>query len=341
MLKRSLTLLALAGLLSPLAAQEAHEFSYDRPDAMHYGAVLGDRLLPAGALSIGYTFEQADYDGIRFGSDEITALDVWNVFGYTVAPFDRRDRGHRLLLGFGATDKLTVRGSATLNDFQRDLLNEELELARTDNLALGDIEVEALLEAFQSASFRAHASLGVELPTGTFQEVSDNSLAGVAPSTLPYSMQTGVGSVTVVPGFTLATQNEFGTVGLQARARFRVNTNDAGWKAGDEIAAKLWAGYRLSDVAAVNTGLRVTRFNSIEGFDPSLDPAFDPASDIILSGGTIVTVPLGATIAVDNGLLEGTVIAAEIDWPIHQDYDQVRIDAQRTLRITVSRIFGM
>jgi len=341
MLKRSLTLLALAGLLSPVSAQDASEFSYDRPDAMQFGGVLGDRLLPAGTFMVGYTFEQADYDGVQFGSDEISELDVWNVFGYTVTPFDRRDRGHRLQLAYGATDQLTIRGSATLRDFQRDILTEDLELARTENDGIGDVELEAMLEAYASNSFRAHVSLGVELPTGTFDENGDNALLGAVPTRLPYNMQTGVGSLSVVPGVTIATQNEFGTVGLQARARFRVDENDAGWKAGDEILAKLWAGYRLNDVLALTTGIRVQRFNSIEGFDPALDPLFDPASDIILSGGTIVSAPLGATVAIDSGLLEGSVIAAEIDWPIHQDYDQVRITAQRTLRITVSRAFGM
>lgn len=341
MLKRSLTLLALAGLLSPLSAQDAPEFSYDRPDAMQFGGVLGDRLLPAGAFQIGYTFEQADFDGIQFGSDEVSALEVWNVFGYTVAPFERRDRGHRLQLGYGATDRLTLRGSAMFRDFQRDILTEDLFLARTENNAIGDVELEGMYEAYRTSSIRAHVSLGVELPTGTFDEDGENAFLGTDPSRLTYSMQTGVGSTAIVPGLTLATQNERGTVGVQAKARFRVGENDAGWKAGDEILAKLWAGYRFGDVLALTTGLRVQRFGSIEGFDDTLDPLFDPANDIIISGGTILSVPLGLNVALDRGVFEGTVIAAEFDWPIHQDYDQVRITQQRTLRITISRIFGM
>lgn len=341
MLKRSLTLLALAGLLSPLTAQEAQEFSYDRPDAMQFGSVLGDRLLPAGTFSIGYTFEQADYDGVQFGSDEITAFDVWNVFGYTVSPFDRRDRGHRVRLAFGATDQLTIRGSAVFHEFQRDILTEDLDLARTLNDGIGDIEVEAMLEAYSSSSYRAHVSLGVEVPTGTFDATGENAFLGATETRLPYSMQTGNGSLAFVPGVTLSTQNGYGTVGVQAKARFRVSEDDSGWKAGDDISAKLWAGYRLSDIVAVTTGLRVNRFNSIEGFDASLDPLFDPANDIILSGGTVVSVPLGATAAINDGILGGTLIAAEIDWPVHQDFDQVRITETRTLRITVSRAFGM
>jgi len=341
MLQRSLTLLALAGLLSPVSAQEAHEFSYDRPDAMYFGAVLGDRLLPEGTLSIAYTFEQADYDGIRFGTDEISAFDVFQVFGYTLAPFDRQDRGHILQLAYGVTDRITVRGSARFLDYERDLINEDLELARTENDGIGDVEVEGLLQAYASDAFRAHASLGLEIPVGSFDGNGLNVLAGAGESRLPYSMQTGNGSFTVVPGLTLATQNEVGTVGFQAKARFRLGANDSGWQEGDELEAKMWAGYRFGDILAVNSGIRVLRYGSIEGFDPALDPLFDPANDVILSGGTVVSVPLGATIAVDSGLLENYQFQAEIDWPIHQDYDLVRLSAQRAFRVTVSRAFGL
>jgi|GEM_PF-6744979 len=343
MLKRSLTLLALVGLVAPLSAQEAHEFTYDRPDASIFGAILGDRIIPENTLWVGYAFEQSSYDGIRSGTNEI---DAFSVFGtYAAAPFDRTDRVHRLQFAYGVTDYLTVRASGLFVDYQRDVIAEganagELLLATTSNDGIGDIDVEGLLRVYQSTSFLAHASLGVEFPTGDYDQTGFN-LGANAETRLPYNMRRGSGSVSIVPGLTMSTQNEFATLGAQVKARLRVNDNTFGFRSGDEVEANLWAGYRMNDVIALTSGLRVLRFGSIQGEDAALDPSRDPAEDVILSSGTIVSLPLGVNVVLDNGILEGNMFSFEFDWTIHEDYENARLGLDRTFRITWSKPYAL
>lgn len=346
MLKRSLTLLALAGLLAPLAplsAQDTHEFSYDRPDAQTFGAVLGDRILPEGMLWVGYVYEQADYDGIRFGSERIDAPTVFSL--YTLAPFDRLDRSHRLQFAYGVTEYLTVRASGVFVDYERDVVSQtespgELILATTSNDGIGDIDLEAMLRIYESSAFLAHAGLGLEFPTGDY-DATDLNLATSTETRLPYRMQRGTGSTSLVPGVTMVTQNEYGTVGLQVRARLRLNNGSFGWRAGDEVEANMWAGYRINDVIALTSGVRALTFGSIEGFDPDLDPTRDPAEDVILSGGTVVSIPLGVNVMLDQGFLEGNSFSFEFDWPVHQEYDNVRLGLDRVFRITWSKPYEL
>lgn len=343
MLKRSLTILALVGLVAPLSAQEAHEFTYDRPDASIFGAILGDRIIPENTLWVGYAFEQSDYDGIRFGTDEI---DAFTVFGtYATAPFDRTDRVHRLQFAYGVTDYLTVRASGVFVDYERDVVAEgenagELLLATTSNDGIGDIDIEGLLRVYQTSSFLAHASLGFEFPTGDYDATGFN-LGANADTRLPYNMRRGSGSVSVVPGLTMTTQNEYATVGAQVKARLRVNDNSFDFRSGDEVEANLWAGYRMNDVIALTSGLRLLRFGSVDGVDASLDPTRDPAEDVILSGGTIVSLPLGLNVMLEDGILAGNMFSFEFDWTIHEDYENVRLGLDRTFRITWSKPYAL
>ncbi len=343
MLKRSLTLLALAGLIAPLSAQEAHVFSYDRPDAQTFGAVLGDRILPEGMLHVGYMFEQADYEDIFFGSERIGAIDVFDL--YTLSPFDRLDRRHRLQFSYGVTDYLTLRASGVFVDFQRDVVAEtespgELLLASTSNDGIGDVDIEGLVRLYESDSFLAHAGLALEFPVGDY-DATDFNLATSTQTRLPYNMQRGSGSTSLVPGVTLSTQNEHGTVGVQVRTRLRLNNGAFGWRAGNEVEGKLWAGYRINDVIALTSGVRAFSFGSIEGFDESLDPTRDPAEDVILSGGTVVSIPLGLNVLLDQGFLEGNMFSFEFDWAVHQEYDNVRLGVDRVFRITWSKPYEL
>jgi hypothetical protein len=346
MLKRSLTLLALTGLfapLAPLSAQDAHVFSYDRPDAQTFGAVLGDRILPEGQILVGYAFEQADYEDIFFGSDRIEAPTVFGL--YTLSPFDRLDRRHTLQFSYGVTDYLTLRAAGVFVDYSRDVVAEtgnpgELLLASTSNDGIGDIDIEGMVRLYESDSFLAHAGLGLEFPTGDY-DATDFNLATSTQTRLPYNMQRGSGSTSLVPGITMATQNEHGTVGVQVRTRLRLNNGSFGWRAGNEVEGKLWAGYRINDVLALTTGVRALSFGSIDGFDETLDPTRDPAEDVILSGGTIVSAPIGVNVLLDQGFLEGNMFSFEFDWTIHQEYDNVRLGLDRVFRITWSKPYDL
>ncbi|MDT8368502.1 MAG: hypothetical protein RQ745_04805 [Longimicrobiales bacterium] len=341
MLKRSFPLLALAALVAaPASAQEAHEFSYDRPDARQFGPIIGDRLLPAGAWEIGYTFEQREADEVRFDEDAIDIEDVFQVFGFQIAPFDRRDRWQRIDISYGVTDFLTVRGTGRFADFERDVVNDADVLQRTESDGIGDVEIEAMIEAFNSRSVRSHISLGVELPTGDDGE-SDLNLATGQVERLPVSMQLGTGSVSLVPGVTFATQNEYGTVGAQAKARIRVDDSEFGWRRGDVFEARMWAAYRVVDVLSVHSGVRVHRSGSVEGMDPASDPTRDPAEDLTRSAATIVSIPLAVNVMLDRGPLSGTIFSAEFDWPVHQDFESIRLGTERSFSISIHRAFGM
>jgi hypothetical protein len=342
MLKRSLSLVALSiAVAGPLSAQGAWQWDAERPDALQITAVEGASLVPRGSFMVQYTFGQESLDGLRFGSDEVALLDVLDL--YAISPFERRNRSNRVQLAYGLTDFLTIRAAGSFLEFDRDVVDEfdnELFLLTTENDGIGDIEVEAMVKAYESASVRSLVSLGVELPTGTIDAEGDNLATG-GQTTLPYNMQLGTGSIAIVPGVTAQTQNEFGTVGLQVKARLRLNNNDREYRYGDEVQASFWGAYAIADQIAIGSGVRAYRFAGIDGFDPWLDPGRDPAEDVVLSAATRVSIPLSLNVVLDEGLLAGNAFSFEFDWPVYENFDSFALSTERTFRITWNRTFGL
>lgn len=342
MLKRSLPLVALSlAAVAPLSAQDAWEWDAERPDALQITAIEGAALVPKGSFMVQYTFGQESLDGLQFGKNQVELIDVLDI--YSIAPFERRNRANRIQVAFGLTDFLTIRAAGAFQEFDRDVVDEidnQLFVLTTENDGIGDIEVEAMVKAYESASVRSLVSLGVEIPTGTIDAEGDNLATG-GMTTLPYNMQLGTGSLAIVPGVTAQTQNEFGTVGIQAKARLRLNNNDREYRYGDEVQAAVWGAYALTDQIALGSGFRVHRFGGIDGFDPWLDPLRDPAEDVVFSATTIASIPLSLNVVLEEGILAGNAFSFEFDWPVYQNFDAFGLSSERTFRVTWNRTFGL
>ncbi len=341
MFKRSLAtfvaLGALAGVMALPAHAQDHMWTSARPDAVQASGIVGDMVLPSGAFDLQYTFSQENFSGVQFGTTEIPFVNVLEI--YESSPFQRRNRVHRLNLAYGLTGNLTVRVAGAFAEYSRDVLDQDLFLFATENDGLTDLEVEAMLTAYNTDALRSHLSLGVEVPLGSTDEVGVNAIDGTA--ILPYRMQLGTGSYAIVPGVTAQVQNEHGTVGAQVKARLRVNDNDRDYRWGDDVTANIWAALHLNEVIAMHTGVRAYREGSIEGFDAAMDPSRDPGEDVFLSAGTKVVIPLGINFRLTEGVLAGNTFGFEFLWPVHQDYENFRLTAERGFNITWRRTFGM
>lgn len=322
MLKRNLAIAALVALASPVAAQDAPSptWSSDRPDGVAPAGVVGDRLLDRGVLEINYRFRKVDFEGAHLGTSAVDFFDVLDV--YATAPFQRTDRINDLQLSYGVNERFTLLGTASWVERTRSLANEEFFFSTTAS-GVSDLMVEALYGVWARDAINVHLHGGIEVPVGSTEERSD--LLDTQDQLLPYEMQPGSGSFSVVPGITGQIQNEHGTVGAQVKARIRLNDNDRDYRLGDEVAGSLWMMYQVNPFFAFSSGLRFRSWGSIEGVDSELDPTRDPGEDAVFSGGEQVDIPVGLNIYMPEGRLMGHRLAVEFLFPVHQDFDAVRL----------------
>ncbi|MBW3535704.1 MAG: hypothetical protein KY453_10915, partial [Gemmatimonadetes bacterium] len=210
MRKPRLLVLALVGLVGPLAAPAAaqeHQWTSDRPDGVAPVGIIADRTLAAGALEVGYRFSNMDAEGIKSGPDRFSEAQVLGIFDFV--PVSRSIDTHVLTLGYGLNDDVTVMANLGWISKRRETASQEaFVIQETSDIA--DAKVDVLWDVWERGPYRAHVQLGAVVPLGSVEETGffpDNSEAP-----LPYDMQIGTGSWALVPGAVAATQNENGTV---------------------------------------------------------------------------------------------------------------------------------
>lgn len=305
--------------VSPLSAQD-HMWSNARPDAAAPAGIVGDRVLPAGTVELRYTFSNTSFQGVQLGTEVVGLGSVLDY--YDTSPFQRRDREHRAVLSFGASESFTLLVDARWIDRNRDVADEEFFIT-TNSSGLGDVLVEGLASVFDGDAAKVALSGGVEIPLGSTDQRGD--LLVLQDQVLPYEMQLGSGSISIVPGVSAQLQNEFGTVGAQMKARLRINDNDRDYRLGDVVEANGWVAYKLNDFFAVTSGVRASSWGSIEGVADDVDVGRDPGEDPVFTGGKRVDIPLGLNVYMPEGSLMGHRFSLEFVWPVHQDYDNFRV----------------
>lgn len=336
MFKRSLAIAALAAFAVPAAAQDAPSpmFSTDRPDGVAPAGIVGDRLVEAGALEFHYRFQTMGFEGIQLSTVPLFIDEVLDF--YATTPFERSDRTYGVQLTYGLSDRLSLLGTIAWLDKSRSLVNEEFFI-ETESSGVSDVAVEALFGVWDRNAVKVHLHGGVEIPVGAIDQRDD--LLDANDQVLPYEMQLGTGSISIVPGITAQIQNGAGTVGAQVKGRIRVNDNDRDYRLGDEVEGGVWLDYRINRFFSINSGARFRSWGTIQGLDAEQDPTRDPGEDGVFSGGERVDMPLGLSIWMPEGTLAGHRLQVEYVFPVHQDYDAFRLTADKGVTIAWRKMF--
>lgn len=307
--------------LSRLEAQwgpEGGEVS--RPDD-HAGAGMRGVYLPRnGEFILSYRVLGAASEGLRLGKDAVSPIVAAEEWG--AVPLRMSSVAHDLELLFSPYPRVAVFLSGQWIDRSLEestASDPEREISAS---GLGDVRFGAMVEAYRSANWRAHLSLGVSAPTGAIDEKGVRSGTGAQ---LPYLLQPGSGSFDLLPSATLRTRNDFGTVGLRVGGTIRTALNERDWRLGHGAEVEGWAAHRLGDQISVSWGVAAEVQGAISGRDAALDPSFSPLDSVESWGGVFVEVPVGFRFAPATGLLRGQELSVEGRWPVSQDTDGLQL----------------
>jgi hypothetical protein len=320
MVRRSLMVVALLAVSSPLAAQEEYVWTSNRPDADAPFGVTGARTLDLGETEITYRFTQMNSQSIWFGTDSVSAAVTLGSFGFGVAPVTLSRQTHTVMGARGITENLTVMATAEFSVYRRDQFVPGTRYI-TGAGALGDVTATAIYEIYRQGPYRLNASVGGVIPIGKSRTYAAPTTPGVEVP-MPYDMRPGGGTFAVLPGITGMVQNEAGSLGAQFKGRFNVGTGSSDFTFGDRYEANGWAAYRFNDIFSVSAGLRWQIWGDIEGADPLLAALpSDPASQTLLAGQR-ADMPVGVNFIVPgNSIFAGHRLFFEAVYALHHDYE--------------------
>lgn len=344
---RSSGILALGAVLLPLMAtpasaqDEQYEWRGDRPDGFAPAGVVVDHNLTAGEILVGYRFGFQNLDGLQAGQFEIPILDVLDVFATT--PIRMQTQWHNANVQYAVDDNISVLAQVPFRVSQMDRLSRDGFIAGTSSSGLGDVRVDGVFKVYDHGPYRAHLSGGVSVPTGS-QDLDDVDDFSGATVRLPYSMQTGSGTLDLHPGITLEAMNQHGSVGLQAIGTLRVGENDFGYALGNQLNLDGWAGFLINEQLSISARVSFQQWDQISGrdatFDAALDALADPSFFPEASGGSRLLLPLGVNLHMSEGPLAGHRLGIEWVLPISQDLDGPQLMSDWGVMVGWQKVLG-
>jgi len=291
--------------------------------------VMADHTHHAGGWMLSYRFMTMRMEGLRDGTDAISAGDILMPEGpYMMAAEDMRMDMHMLGAMYAPTDRITVMVMARY-------LRKEMTVRRrmpmlgiddrfeTGSDGIGDTSVTCLYRfPDPAAGHRVHVGLGLGLPTGSIDEADDTPMGDG--THLPYPMQLGSGTVDLLPSVTWKAGHGPWRWGAQAAAVLRLGQNDHGYTLGDRFTASVWGSWKATDVLSTTLRLKGMDWGDIDGSDdalPDAAPMMNPNADPDLRGGSRLELGFGARVMGAAGWAAGQSLALEVLVPIYERLD--------------------
>ncbi len=344
-----LTLTALALLAGPTAAQIQPDYDWtaDRPDGVGPVGVVADRTYEPGDLNLSYRFVGMRWDGNRVGTNPISLGQVLDVF--FAAPVQAEMAMHLFGVTYAPMKELTLEASlpflvhkamqnvtADGQEFEYDAGVGEDD----DRYSFGDFRLRGHVPVYRDGAYRAHLTMGVSVPTGSFRQTDPNPLVNPTQVTRsPYPVQIGSGTWDILPGFTILAMNDRASTGIQVSTVARLHENELNYRLGHRIESSVWGAYRTNDYIGVSFRIHTQHWGDISGADPSLNQNVHPAANPSLQGGTRVDLPVGLNVYFRDGILEGHRLGFEASLPIYEDLHGPQLEHDWTITLGWQYLF--
>ena len=352
---------ACVAIISPLNAHEGDGGKVVYATDHAPIGVMADHRHKKGEVMTSYRYMRMEMSGNRDGKESLTpeeiVTSVPNPFFGTpmqpptlrVVPEDMTMTMHMAGVMYGLTDRVTLMamGSYVTRDmdhitFQGPTGTTRLGTFTTESAGFGDTSVGAIIGLDNGHKPHRQINLGLafSIPTGSIGE-RDQILTpmGTTPTPrLPYPMQLGSGTFDFKPSLTA--RDLFGkiSIGAQASANVRLESNDAGYALGDRYEATAWVAYEPRPWVSFSTRLRGASVAAIKGRDAFIAAPVQTA-DPLNQGGEVVEALIGVNLAGSNGWLNGQRVAVEVGFPLLRDLNGPQLETDFTLTLGWQKAF--
>lgn len=323
-----------------------------RPDDHAPISVMGDHTHANGGWMASYRFMRMDMDGMRNGTERVSASDVFDA-NYTVSPESMAMDMHMLGFMYAPTDKLTLVAMGNYTETEMDhrinpladmliMANGTSDAFTTQTSGIGDLKLGGLYRFYLESKKKAHAGLSLSLPTGSIDEKDELPMMGMGlvNSVLPAPMQLGSGTYDLLPSLTFVQQFDNWSYGAQANAVIRLESeNDNGYRLGNVFSATTWASCNLSEWLGLNAGLNYRYTGKLKGSQEDINQGPMMGRNTVTSaygdnyGSERIDAIFGLNFYAPTGTLKGQRIAIDLRLPLWQDLNGYQLETDSIVTI--------
>ena len=336
-----------ATIVAHADVNHSHCNSAPRADGHAPISIMGDHTHGKGEWMLSYRFMQMGMDGMRNGTDTLSASEVFSAgTGYIVVPEKMSMHMHMLGAMYAPTDELTLMLMANYLHSDMDhrinpdagmliTANNGAETFATNSRGIGDTKVNALYRFYNNDKLTAHVGLGLSLPTGSIKEKDEIPAMGQGRvrSVLPAPMQLGSGTFDLLPSITLRKELTSWSYGIQASGVLRMeDENSRDYRLGHQLKLISWAGIPISDWISLKGGLRYAWDKELQGDQKDINQGPMMGSNTITTaydenyGGEIIEAILGINLLATGGQWRGHRLAADLRLPLYRNLNGYQLE---------------
>ncbi|WP_066554008.1 transporter [Croceicoccus bisphenolivorans] len=342
-----------AGLSS---SAENPEITVTSPLLHPSAGLMNDHMHEGGEAMIGLRFERRRYSGENIsGTDTIADADILAA-GYTVRAQSMEMDMVMLDLMYAPSDKVTLMVMPHYMWHRMEMVGidpmaGDMDMGMSDGHSghamslgygqthahgtegFGDTLVSASYRLMQDRRVRAHATLGLWLPTGSTERKNADG------TYVHYMMQPGGGTWDLEPSVTVSGSQGAAGWGLQGSYRWRTAArNDAGFAFGDKAQVSVWGSYLLAQGLGATIRAEYEHEGSIGGHYDGPHKHSSPADRQENYGGDTVSLGLGFNWLLPVGT-RAPQLSTEIVVPVHQDRNGIQMPQDWRLSVGLSQTF--
>ena len=303
--------------------------------------VMIDHAHIKGAWMVSYRYMSMNMQGNLMGADRISDEKVYQ--SYLMAPDKMAMNMHMLMIMYGVSDRITVMGmvnyisksmdmSMMMNGGHSGSMNMNMSQTEMhDHLTtggLGDIQLYGLYKLLDGDKHEILLNAGLNIPAGSISR-KGNSLLGESHK-YSYSMQTGTGTFSVLPGITYTGNGRSYFWGTQLSSDIKTGRNSSGYKWGNELGMTGWLARNWNDWLSSSIRISGRATGKIKGFDREIAifRTSDPDADVNNSGGQRINAYVGINFVIPSGILTGNRIGLEYGLPVYQNLNGIQMSSK-------------
>jgi len=308
--------------------------------------VTTDHTHAKGEWSALYTYQDLMMQGNRTGTSITDDNTLYQKYNYMMAPETMTMQMHMAMLMYGVTDRLTVMAmggymvsnmTMNMNTAMPSMPGMVMPAGSTTMQSMSsgftDTKLSALYNFSKQANQRIIGGIGVSIPTGTIMATGTTMLGDN--QRLPYDMQPGTGSFSVVPDITYIRQAGKFQFGGNAGADIKLDKNSLGYKLGNVYYATAWASYKFLPFVSGSLRAEGIIADKISGSDPQVDipvyEEYDPTTSTNHYGGSWGNMYAGLNFHVNKPVLNDFQLQLEYGMPVYENLNGPQMSVHSNL----------
>ena len=240
---------------------------------------------------------------------------------------------------YGVSDRQTLMFMGMYIEKDMNLLTYSPMMSRTllgsfssKTQGLSSVSISSLLKIKENDGFKMHAQIGIEKSVGDNDDYGEvlTPMNMKKEIMLPYSMQIGDQSTSLLLALTLLKNNEDWSYGNQLKIKNNIKKQN--WNYGDSFTINGWISKALSESLSASFRLSYSDQDPIKGRDTKIMAPVQTANPENY-GGTIYEASLG----LNKILKQGNILGLEITIPFKQKLNGPQMERDTTISLSFKK----